>query len=297
MPITVRKLAHTYQPGTPFARQVLFGVDLDVHRGELLGLIGPSKAGKSTLIQYLNGLLRPQRGCGSVVVGDMDTAGPKVNLGLIRNRVGLVFQFPEDQLFEPTVAADVGFGPRIQGLPPDEVAARVRQALDWVQLPVDDFGSRHVHALSGGQKRRVAIAGVLAMRPEILIVDEPTAGLDPRGREDLLSLLSRMHQELQMTVVIVSNNLDEVARLCRRVVVLVHGKVVMSGTPRQVFGRPEELNRLALPALRTVALMQELARAGLPVAVDCLTVDEMCDEIHSALQGRQLRSATGGGLR
>lgn len=294
MPITVRNLAHTYQPGTPFARQVLFGIDVDVHQGELLGVIGPSKAGKSTLIQYFNGLLRPLRNCGSVVVGGVNTADPKANLGQVRNRVGLVFQFPEDQLFEPTVAADVGFGPRIQGLPAAEVAARVRQALEWVQLPVEEFGQRHTHALSGGQKRRVAIAGVLAMQPEILVVDEPTAGLDPRGREDLLSLIAHLHRDLGITVVMCSNNLDEIARLCQRVEVLVQGKCVLEGTPRQVFGQPEVLARYGMPSLRTVALMQELRAGGLSVAIDCLTVDEMCTAITAALQGRTLRSGTGG---
>lgn len=293
MGIKVEQLRHTYQPGTPMAKPVLFGVDLEVHDGELLGIIGPSREGKSTLLQYLNGLLRPRPGAGDVQVGGVSTRDRRTAIGAIRTSVGMVFQYPEDQLFEATVEADVAFGPRHQGLGPSEVGRRVRRALDLVDLPCDQFASRATWALSGGQKRRVAIAGVLAMEPRTLIFDEPTAGLDPRGREDLLCLIQRLHAELGTTVIVVSNHLSEVARLAQRVAVLKDGRIAMVGTPREVFGRPEELHRLGLPTLPTVAFMQRLAAAGLPVSSECLTVDEICDELARVLQGQQRPTAGG----
>lgn len=294
MAIEVTQLEHTYQPKTPMAKQVLFGVDLEVQDGEMLGIIGPSKSGKSTLVQYLNGLFRPTEGAGRVLIHGVDTRRKGASLGEMRATVGMVFQFPEDQLFERSIARDVAFGPRNLGLPEPEVEERVRTALGLVGLPYEVFGGRHTWALSGGQKRRVAIAGVLAMRPGTLIFDEPTAGLDPKGREDLLALIHHLHQALGVTVIIVSNNLDEVARLAQRVVVLNEGKVALSGSPREVFGHPARLHALGLPTLKTVAFMERLHEKGIPTALDCLTVDEICDDLVRVLQSKERRAAAGG---
>lgn len=294
MAIAVERLHHTYQPNTPMAKQVLFGVDLQIRDGEVLGIIGPSKAGKSTLIQYLNGLFRPVQGAGLVMIHGVDTREKGAAIGRIRSTVGMVFQFPEDQLFEPSIEQDVAFGPRNMGLPEDEVMRRVKWALSLVGLPHEQFGQRHTWALSGGQKRRVAIAGVLAMQPRTLIFDEPTAGLDPRGREDLLSLIQQLHRELGVTVIIVSNNLEEVARLAQRVIVLKEGKVAVVGTPREVFGHPERLHRLGLPTLKTVAFMERLAENHLPISVQCLTVDEICDDLLRVLQSKGHQAVVNG---
>lgn len=293
MPIEVKSLRHTYMPNTPMAKQVLFGVDLEIHDGEVLGIIGPSKAGKSTLVQYLNGIFRPTAGAGTVVINGLDTSQKDVPWGRIRSEVGMVFQYPEDQLFEQTVERDVGFGPRYQGLPEEEVRRRVERVLDLVGLQYSQYARRNTWALSGGQKRRVAIAGVLAMEPRILVFDEPTAGLDPRGREDLLQLIQRLHRELAMTIVVVSNNLEEVARLAQRVAVLHDGVVAMVGQTREVFGAVEALHRVGLPTLRTVAFLEELQRRGLPVSLQCLTVDEICDELVRVLRPSGRSAAAG----
>src|SRR5690606_26525167 len=180
MPISVRGLIHTYDPDTPFARQVLFGVDLEVGDGEIVGIAGPSRSGKSTLAQYLGGLLRPRQP-GMVVIDGIDTGAPDADIAAVRTRVGMVFQFPEDQLFERTVELDVGYAPRLMKMNPADVEARVREALETVGMPFEEFRGRPVHALSGGQKRRVAVAGVLAKGCRTLVLDEPTAGLDPLG--------------------------------------------------------------------------------------------------------------------
>lgn len=283
MPVQIRQLSHTYQPGSPFARQVLFGVDLAIGDGEIVGLVGPARAGKSTVAQFCCGLIRP-RETGTVVVDGIDTGAKDAALKQLRTRVGMVFQYPEDQLFEPTIAQDVGFGPRQQGLPPEEVAARVEAALELVGLPAAEFGHRHVHALSGGQKRRVAIAGVLAMGCRTLVFDEPTAGLDPKGRDEILALIRRMHAG-GMTLIIISNHLEELARLVQRVVVLVDGRVAADSTTRDVLANVELMRQAGLSPLQTTAALAACAAAGLPVRTDCLTVDEMCAELDRALGG------------
>lgn len=281
MPIEVKGLTHTYQPGTPFARQVLFGVDLTVADGEIVGIVGPARAGKSTLVHYLSGLLLPTAP-GVVVIDGVDTGSPGADLARVRTRVGVVLQYPEDQLFEPTVGRDVGFAPRLQGLGPSEVEAQVRRALETVGLSYEEFGSRPTHALSGGQKRRVAIAGILAKGCSTLILDEPTAGLDPVGREEMLDLVRSLHAQ-GMTVLVISNHLEELARLVARVVVLEAGRVVADGPVRSVLGDPSLMKQVGLRPPATVAAMLAFAEAGLPVRTDCLTVDEMCDEIARAL--------------
>lgn len=289
MPIRVNALHHTYlAPGAP-ARPVLRGVELEIRDGERLAIVGPARSGKSTLALYLAGLLIPAPGAGRVEVDGVDTrsrAGFGAGLG-----VGMVFQYPEDQLFSLTVADDVAFGPRNQGLPAAEVSRRVNQALSAVGLDPQVFGPRPIHALSGGEKRRVAIAGVLALAPRVILFDEPTAGLDPQGREELLALLQRLHRELGLTLVVISNHLEEVARLAQRVVVLAEGRVAMAGPTREVLGDAAALRARGLEPPEPVTLMAALAAAGLPVRTDRLTVAEVCDELAAVLRARQEAAA------
>ena len=281
MPIIVRGLTHTYNPDSPLEATAIEDVDLEIRDGEFLGIIGSTGSGKSTLIQHLNGLLKPTRG--SVVVDDVEIAvagrgGRKGDLKAIRQKVGLIFQYPEHQLFEETVRVDVAFGPKNLGLPSDEVEVRVREALRMVGLG-EELLERSPFELSGGQMRRVAIAGVLAMRPKVLILDEPTAGLDPRGREEILGGIKSLHDDYGLTVVLVSHSMEDIARLAERVIVMHRGRVVMSGTTREVFGRADELRAVGLDAPQVTRLMRILREKGFLVRTDLLTVEEARAEI------------------
>ncbi|MGH2820007.1 MAG: ATP-binding cassette domain-containing protein, partial [Actinomycetota bacterium] len=258
--IEVQGLEHTYLADTPFASKVLHGVDLTVEEGELVGLIGPSRAGKSTVAQYLNGLLRPRRG--RVVIDGVETASRSVDLRALRQNVGLVFQYPEHQLFAETVGEDVAFGPRNLGLPEDEVRRRVDAALETVSLEPAEFRDRYIHALSGGQMRRAAIAGVLALQPKVLILDDPIAGLDPRGRDDILGWIKQLHERENLTIVLISNSLEEIAPLLERVVVMSGGRVVASGAPGRVFADVDLMREVGLGLLPTVELMVKLRDKG-----------------------------------
>ncbi len=277
MLIKVRGLEHSYMEGTPFENQVLYGVDLDIEEGEMVGLIGPTQSGKSTLIQYLNGLFIPK--IGEVVVDGIDVREQRSRLRKLRQKVGLVFQYPEHQLFEETVGKDVAFGPKNLGLPEDEVRRRVDSALEAVGLDPEVFRDRYIFALSGGQKRRVAIAGVLALNPRVMIFDDPTAGLDPRGREEILATIKKLHSEQDLTVIFVSNSLEDIARLVDRLIVLAQGKVIMSGTPREVFSQVKKMREIGMGILQTVDVMSRLRDRGWDVATTALTVEEACDEI------------------
>jgi energy-coupling factor transport system ATP-binding protein len=272
MPIEVTGLHHTYLDGTPFATKVLHGVDLRVEDGEFVGLIGPTRAGKSTLAQFLNGLFLPR--VGKVVVDGIDTAAKNVDLMLLRQKVGLVFQYPEHQLFAETVGKDIAFGPKNLGLPVDEVKSRVEQALLAVGLDPDIFWDRYIFALSGGQKRRVAIAGVLALQPKVLILDDPTAGLDPRGRDEILGTVRQLHRTTGATILLISGSLEEVAALTDRVVVMDQGRVVADGPTRQIFSQVDLLRSTGLGVLPTVELMHGLRSRGYDVPLDVLTPDE-----------------------
>nr|MBA2529178.1 energy-coupling factor transporter ATPase [Euzebyales bacterium] len=264
--IEIEGLEHTYLEGTPFASRVLRGVDLAVEEGELLGVVGPSQSGKSTMAQFCNGLLRPRRG--RVVVDGVDTGARGADLRELRRRVGLVFQYPEHQLFAETVGDDVAFGPRNIGVPKAALAARVDAALEAVSLDPATFRDRYVHTLSGGQKRRAAIAGVLALEPAVLILDDPIAGLDPRGRDGILGWIAELHRRGGLTTVLISNSLEEIAPLLQRVAVMAAGRVVTAGTPAEVFGDPEVLRRVGLGVLPTVELMGALQARGLDVPLD-----------------------------
>jgi len=266
----VRDLAYTYQIGTPFEAVALQGAHFELHAGEVAAIVGHSGSGKSTLIQHLNGLIRPQEGL--VRVAGLDLGDRNLDLASIRRRVGLVFQFPEQQLFEPTVGDDVAFGPRRLGCDRQEVRRRVREAMDTVGLGFEAYKDRYTFGLSGGETRRVAIAGVLALEPSVLILDEPTAGLDPRGRDDLLATLLDLRAQRGTAVAIVSHDMEQVAALAERVWVMSHGKTVLSGTPREVFGQAETLRQLGLGLPQVTQLMHELAARGLPAPTDVVTL-------------------------
>lgn len=292
--IVVHGLAHTYAPGTPQETQALRGVDLTVGRGEIVGLIGPTGSGKSTLLQHLNGLLRPQ--VGSVRVNGAEIGAPTVDLQRLRSQVGLLFQQPEDQLFERYVGDDIAFGPQMQGLALDEQRERVRWAMAAVGLDFKAFKDRLTFTLSGGERRKVALAGVLALQPSLLVLDEPTAGLDPASHREFLDLILRFHHEADVPVVIATHNMDDIARLADRVYVLGDGRTVAEGTPRDVFARSDLLVEYALAAPAPVEVLRELRARGFEMDAYALTVDEVVAEVIRLLKGRRapVRSSEGG---
>lgn len=277
MSIKAEGLTHVYLPGSPFEVTALDGVDLEISDGEFIGLIGRTGSGKSTLVQHFNGLLKPT--AGKVYVDGVDLASRDVRIKDIRQKVGLVFQYPEHQLFEETVFADVAFGPRNLGLPEDDVAFRVREALVIAGLDYEDIKGRSPFEISGGQMRRVAIAGVLAMNPEVLILDEPTAGLDPRGRDEVLGQIKRLHKERGFTIVLVSHSMEDVARLVDRIVVMHRGKVALDGRTREIFAQAEALRSIGLGVPQVTELMQEIRALGQPVRPDVITVAEAKDQL------------------
>ena len=270
--ITVENLTHTYGAGTPFEHSAVEGLSMSVRRGELLGLIGHTGSGKSTLIQHLNGLLRPT--AGRVLLDGRDIWAEPKKIRDVRFRVGLVFQYPEYQLFEETVYRDIAFGPKNMGLQGGELDRRVREAARFAGLD-EALLDKSPFALSGGQKRRVAIAGVIAMEPEVLVLDEPSAGLDPRGREELLAYIRAYHRERGNTVVLVSHSMEEIARYAGRIVVLSRGKTLMSGTPREVFSRGSELLQAGLDVPQATRIAMELQKRGLPIDPAVYTVEEL----------------------
>lgn len=280
--VEIRDLEHIYMRGTPLATRALSGVDFDVRRGETVAILGHTGSGKSTLVQHLNGLLRPHGG--TVRVLEYDLNDPKTDLRALRQRVGLVFQFPEAQLFEKYVGDDVAFGPRQLKLSKEEVRESVREAMNAVALDFETFKDRYTFTLSGGEKRRAALAGVLALRPEILVLDEPTAGLDPRGRKRLLALLATLKTTWNLTVVLVSHNMDEVARLADRCFVIADGTTVAAATPRELFAQPEMLIELGLGIPNVTQAMHALADAGIPVRRDRLTIEEATQELTHVLE-------------
>lgn len=275
-------LYHTYLKGTPMETEALRGVTLSVDEGEFVGIIGPTGSGKSTLIQHFNGLLLPTSG--TVRVGGIDTAIPRADLRHIRQQVGLVFQYPEDQLFEETVTDDVAFGPRNLGLPEDEVMHRVEDALRAVGVDPAGLGKRSPFSLSGGEMRRVAIAGVLAMAPKVLILDEPAAGLDPRAKVEILGLIQAMHAQRGLTVILITHSMDEAAQMVRRLVVLDRGQVAMDGPVREIFSRADELTAMGLGIPTITDLLHRLRRQGYPVRTDALTPDEATTAIAEGLR-------------
>ncbi len=277
MPIEVKNLTHTYSAGSAFQATAIRNVNLTIEEGEFIAVIGHTGSGKSTLVQHLNGLLKPTEG--QILVDGEDLNGEKVDRRRIRQKVGLVFQYPEYQLFEETVAKDIAFGPKNQGLNADEIDERVHKAMEQVHLDYDKYAERSPFELSGGQMRRVAIAGVLAMQPKVLILDEPTAGLDPQGRDRILGMVKELHQAGDTTVVMVSHSMDDVARLATRLVVMSRGELVATGTPREIFKQVKMMESIGLGVPEAAKLCNMLRQRGIPLPDDLYQMDEARDAI------------------
>lgn len=270
--LQVKALTHTYSAGTPFEHKAIDNVDLEVMPGEFLGVIGHTGSGKSTLIQHMNGLLRPTGG--EILLDGEDIWAKPKEIRRVRFQVGLVFQYPEYQLFEETVYKDISYGPKNMGLDASEIDRRVRQAAAFAGID-EDMLEKSPFELSGGQKRRVAIAGVIAMEPKVLILDEPTAGLDPRGREAILAQLRSYHKQKGNAVILVSHSMEEVARNVDRIVVMSHSHKLMDGTPEEVFSRAEELLQVGLDVPQVTKVAMELQKRGLLADSSVYTIDEL----------------------
>lgn len=278
MSIKIENLEYVYMPGSPFEKKALDNVNIDIKNGEFVGLIGHTGSGKSTLVQHLNGLLKPNSG--RVVINERETTAKGEELKKLRFDVGLVFQYPEHQLFEETVYKDIAFGPRNLGLSNDEIDERVRDAARCVGLS-EDVLEKSPFDLSGGQKRRVAIAGVISMRPSVLVLDEPTAGLDPAGREEILAQIKSIHSEGNMTVILVSHSMEDVARLVNRLIVMNDGKVFADGSVDEVFSMGKELRKISLNVPQIQILMDELSARGLDINSNVYTVEAAKRELIS----------------
>ena len=276
MSIKAVNLTHVYGEGTAFEQYALKDVNFEIEDGQFIGLIGHTGSGKSTLIQHLNGLLKATRG--ELYYNGENIYAPGYDLKALRSKVGLVFQYPEHQLFEVDVFSDVCFGPKNQGLPKEEVEERAKEALSLVGLD-ESFYRQSPFELSGGQKRRVAIAGVLAMHPEVLILDEPTAGLDPKGRDEILGEIETLHREKGMTIVLVSLSMEDIARYADRLIVMNHGEKVFDDTPRNVFRHYKELEAIGLAAPQVTYVVQALRKEGIPIDDGLITVEEARDAI------------------
>lgn len=284
MSIRVEHLKHIYDKGMPTESLALDDVSFEIADGQMFGIIGHTGSGKSTLLQHLNGLLKPESG--HIVIGDVDITEPDIAMTEIRKRIGLVFQYPEYQLFEETVAKDVAFGPRNLGLAEEEIQERVREAIELVGLDYETFKERSPFELSGGQKRRVAIAGVIAMRPEALILDEPTAGLDPKAHKDVLKMVEEVHRRTGNITILVSHNMADIARLCDRVLVIDSGRVVTVGRPKEVFSHRRELAEVGLDLPPVTQLTEALRQRGFQIDETILSVEEAAEQIAACLKTR-----------
>ena len=276
MPIKVENLTHVYMEDSVFERVAIDNISFEIQDGEFIGLIGHTGSGKSTLIQHLNGLLKPSSG--KVFVDGEELNTKEVQMKKVRQKVGLVFQYPEYQLFEETVYKDIAFGPQNLGLNEEEVDKRVRKAIDLVGLDFDSISSISPFELSGGQKRRVAIAGVVAMEPRVLILDEPAAGLDPRGRDEILSGIKALHEKQKITVVLVSHSMEDIANLVDKVLVMNKGEIAFFDTPRNVFRDVETLEKIGLGVPQVTYLVRELRKKGFEIS-DCINIDEAKNEL------------------
>ena len=281
MSIKINHLTHVYGENSVFEKKALDDINLEINDGEFIGLIGHTGSGKSTLIQHLNALLVPTSG--EVLLNGENIYADKSKLKTIRQKVGLVFQYPEHQLFEMTVYKDVAYGPGNLGPSEDEIDKRVREALETVGLG-EEIYEKSPFELSGGQKRRAAIAGVLAMEPEVLILDEPTAGLDPKGRDEILDAIKLMHEKRKITVILVSHSMEDVAKLVDRIVVLAKGKIAVTGTPKEVFAQTEKLESIGLAAPQISYVFSELIQRGYDVPSDVYTVSEATEVLYKFLK-------------
>ncbi|MBE5767031.1 MAG: energy-coupling factor transporter ATPase [Clostridiales bacterium] len=282
MSIEVVNATYIYMPGTPFELKALDGVSLRIEDGEFVGLIGHTGSGKSTLAQHFNALLKPS--LGSVYVNALNLNDKDTSLKQVRREVGLVFQYPEYQLFEETVRKDIAFGPANLGLSEEQIEARVLEAAQIVGIP-EDMLDKSPFELSGGQKRRVAIAGVIAMRPQVLVLDEPAAGLDPRGRTEMLEMVRNYHARGGVTVIMVSHSMDDVARLCSRIIVMNRGVVALDGTPREVFAHGDELKAMGLGVPACAELSNRLRQKGFCIPDGVFSPDELAEAIRNNLKG------------
>ena len=287
MQVTLEHVTHTYQPGSPFQATAIQDVSLQIRPGEFLALIGHTGSGKSTLAQHINGLLKPTSG--RVLLDGQDIHEKGFDKKQVRRSVGLVFQYPEHQLFEETVAKDIAFGPKNLGLPQEEIAQRVAEALEKVGLP-QETAEKSPFELSGGQMRRVAMAGVLAMRPQILVLDEPAAGLDPQSREDMLAMIAGLHRQ-GSTIVMISHAMDDVARFATRAVVMEKGRIAMEGTPEEIFRHGEELERMGLDVPSVCRLGMRLKERGLALEGDMFREEQAYQAVMALWKGAKTHGA------
>ncbi|NFN95204.1 energy-coupling factor transporter ATPase [Clostridium botulinum] len=285
MSIKVENLTHTYMPKTPFEKVALDNVNIEIEDGEFVALIGHTGSGKSTFIQHLNGLLEATSG--TIIVDGLDITKKQINLTDVRKKVGLVFQYPEYQIFEETIAKDIAFGPKNLGLTEDEIKTRVIESMKMVGLDYDTYKDQSPFDLSGGQKRRVAIAGVIAMKPTTLILDEPTAGLDPKGRDDILEQISKLHKEYNMTIILVSHSMEDVAKIAQRIVVMNHGKVELQGKPSEVFKEVDKLEKIGLGVPQVTYLVRELRKKGFEISDDIFTIEGAKKELLRILKEKK----------
>lgn len=277
MSIQVKNLTHIYSPGMPDEQVAIDDVSFDIGDNETVAVIGHTGSGKSTLLQHMNGLLKATSG--QIIIGGTDITAPDTVMKDIRKKVGLVFQYPEYQLFEENVFLDVAFGPKNLGLSEEEVELRVKEAIELVGLDYETVKDRSPFELSGGQKRRVAIAGVIAMKPEVLILDEPTAGLDPGSHREILNMIEEIHAKEKNIIIFVSHNMADVANLADRVIVMDGGKLVTMGTPQEVFSKEEELNSIGLDIPPITGMMHRIKGGGVDIREDILNVDEAKKEL------------------
>ena len=285
MIMKLNKLKYIYNPNTPFEKTALDDIDLEVNEGEFIGLIGHTGSGKSTLVQHLNGLIKPTSG--EIIIDGANILDKSTKLKEIRQKVGLVFQYPEHQLFEETIFKDIAFGPKNLGLKEEEVKQRVKESMDLVGLDYEELKDRSPFELSGGQKRRVAIAGVIAMKPKILVLDEPTAGLDPRGRDEILGEIQKLYEKEKITIILVSHSMEDIAKLVNRIVVMHRGKIQMDGNPREVFRKSDELEKLGLGVPQITKLMKILSEKNNFTKDTILTVEEAKEELLEILRRRK----------
>ncbi len=281
--IEINNLRHVYSQGLPFEKKAVDDISLKIEENEFIGLIGHTGSGKSTFIQHLNGLLKPSSG--EIIIDGTRVDKSGSNLTDLRKKVGLVFQYPEYQLFEETIERDIAFGPRNLDISEEEVQERVKASMESVGLDYETYKDKSPFELSGGLKRRVAIAGVLAMEPKVLILDEPTAGLDPRGRDEILSEIKSIHENRKITVILVSHSMEDVAKIAERIIVFDKGKVFLDGEPREIFRNEDKLLGVGLGIPQITSLMRTLKKKGLDINEDAITVEEAKESLKKYLRG------------
>ena len=282
MSIEVKNISYVYMPKSPYERLALDDVSITIPEGKITAIAGHTGSGKSTLIQHLNGLISPTSG--SVLVDGVDIAAKGQAARAARRSVGMVFQYPEHQLFEETVEQDIAFGPKNYGMSPEEISERVRFAMDFVQLDYKEYSQRSPFQLSGGQMRRAAIAGVVALKPKYLVLDEPTAGLDPKGREELMQRIMKLHRQEKNTIILVSHSMDDIARFADNVVIMNRGRVLMEGTPHEVFVREDFIRQAGLDVPQITNIVKELKMRGWDISSNIYTMDEAVDAIFQAVK-------------